>query len=65
MDGTLGKLFHGGTGHSAHQLIGTACKELLVLRGGPAQQFSLNYRHHNFQIFPLQCLLSEMILDVA
>ena len=42
VDGTLGKLFRGGTGHNAHQPLGTACKELLVLRGGPAQQFSLS-----------------------
>ena len=53
--------FRGGTGYSAHQSLGTACKELFVLRGGPAQQFSLSYRHHNFHIL----LLSEIILDVA
>ena len=57
--GTLGKLFGGGTGHSAHQPLGAACKELFVLRGGPAQQFSLCYRHHTLQILPQHCLLSE------
>ena len=61
MDGTLGTLFRGGTGHSAHQSLGTACNELFVLRGDPAQQFSLSYRHNNFQIL----LLSEIILEVA
>jgi hypothetical protein len=63
--GTLGKLFGGGTGHSAHQPLGAACKELFVLRGGPAQQFSLCYRHHTLQILPQHCLLSEIILEVA
>ena len=62
--GHLGELFRGGTGHSAHQPLGTASKELLVLHGGPAMQFSLSYRHHNFQILPQQCLLSEIILEV-
>ena len=51
---------------SAHQPLGTACKELLVLRGGPAMHFFLGYhRHLNFQILPQQCLLSEIILEVC
>ena len=62
VDGTL---FRGGTGHSAHQSPGTACKVLLVLCGGRAQQFTLSYRHHNFHILPQQCLLSGIILEVA
>ena len=65
MDGTLGKLFLGDTRHSAHQSVGTACKELMVPRGGSTQQFSLSYRHHNLQILPQQCQLYEIILEVA
>ena len=52
-----------GTGHSAHQSLSTACKELLVLRG--VQLSSFHFHHHNFQILPQQCLLSELILKVA
>ena len=65
MVGTLGKLFRGATGHSAHQSRGNAGKELVALRGGPAQQSSLSYRHHNFQKLPQQCLLFDIILEVA
>ena len=47
-------LWMGHWGNSCVEVQGTAPTNhllLLVPRGGPAQQFSLSYRDHNFQIF--------------
>ena len=45
------------TWYCSQRAVGPGCD--------PAQLFSQRYRHHNFQILPQQCLLSEIILYVA
>ena len=53
----------GHWGNSSVEVQGTApTNHLVLLARSCCSAVFLSYRHHNFQIIPQQCLLSEIIL---